>query len=205
MILSPTILLFNTPFCAAKLAALVSEGTADTNTSLLSPDQAAGYLVTALFTIINIVVAYLVLKRFVFKPIIRLMEKRRTEVEEELKVSEDRTRQANTLLAESKKKLEDVRAEAAEILTEARLQAEKQAEMILSASKEDADNLITRSKEEASRMHNAMLENMKDEVADLAVSIASKVVGSIIDEPHQKEMREKILKESLKTEVKDLD
>jgi F-type H+-transporting ATPase subunit b len=205
MNLSPTILLFDTPVCVVKIAALIDEGTSGTETSLLSPDQAAGYLVTALFTIVNIIVAYLVLKRFVFKPIIRLMEKRRTEVEEELKISEEKTTQANALLAESKKKLEDVRAEAAEILTEARQQAEKQAEMILSASKEEADNLIARSKEEASRMHNAMLENMKDEVADLAVSIASKVVGSIIDEPHQKEMREKILKESLKTEVKDLD
>ena len=36
---------------------------------LIAPEQMAGYTVTVLFTVINIIAAYLILKRFVFKPI----------------------------------------------------------------------------------------------------------------------------------------
>jgi len=161
--------------------------------------------VTALFTIINIFVSYLILKRFVFKPIIKLLEGRRVAVEEELKQSEEKKKEANTLLTEAKRRIEESRSEASEILTEARLQAEKQGRMILAGSKEEAENVVSRAKEDSSRIHNAMLEQMKDEVADLAVAIASKVVGSIINESHQKEMNDRIMEETLKAEVKSLD
>jgi len=180
-------------------------GETTTKTGLITPDQAAGYAVTALFTIINIFVSYLILKRFVFKPIIKLLEGRRVAVEEELKQSEEKKKEANTLLTEAKRRIEESRSEASEILTEARLQAEKQGRMILAGSKEEAENVVSRAKEDSSRIHNAMLEQMKDEVADLAVAIASKVVGSIINESHQKEMNDRIMEETLKAEVKSLD
>ena len=51
---------------------------------LLTPDQFAGYAVTAVWTIINLLIAYVVLKHFVFKPIIRLLNKRREAVLNEL-------------------------------------------------------------------------------------------------------------------------
>ena len=42
--------------------------------SLLSPDQFAGYLVTGIATIINLLVAYLILKFALFKPLMKVMK-----------------------------------------------------------------------------------------------------------------------------------
>lgn len=206
MIFSLSILAADAKIAVAQMATLAAEaGTeATSKTGLISPDQAAGYAVTALWTIINIFVSYLILKKFVFKPIIKLLEARRVAVEEELKQSEEKKKEAGALLTEAKRRIEESRSEAAEILTEARLQAEKQGRMIIAGSKEEAENVVSRAKEDSGRIHNAMLEQMKDEVADLAVAIASKVVGSIIDESHQKEMSDRIMEETLKAEVKTL-
>ncbi len=206
MIISLSILAADAKMAVLQMAALAAEAGTETTskTGLITPDQAAGYAVTAFWTIINIFVSYLILKKFVFKPIIKLLEERRVAVEEELKQSEEKKKEAGALLAEAKRRIEESRSEAAEILTEARLQAEKQGRMIIAGSKEEAENVVTRAKEDSGRIHNAMLEQMKDEVADLAVAIASKVVGSIIDESHQKELSDRIMEETLKAEVKTL-
>lgn len=172
---------------------------------LIAPEQMAGYTVTVLFTVINIIAAYLILKRFVFKPIMLLLATRRQCIEDEINQAEEAKKQAQALLADSKRASEQTRSEATDILSEARIQSEKQALIIIEKAKEDAEQIRLRAKEDSDRLHAAMLEQMKDEVADLAVKIASKVVGNVIDESQQKALSERILMESLNTEVKDID
>lgn len=172
---------------------------------LIAPEQMAGYTVTVLFTVINIIAAYLILKRFVFKPIMLLLATRRQSIEDEINQAEEAKKQAQALFADSKRASEQTRSEATDILSEARIQSEKQALIIIEKAKEDAEQIRLRAKEDSDRLNAAMLEQMKDEVADLAVKIASKVVGNVIDESQQKALSERILMESLNTEVKDID
>jgi len=172
---------------------------------LLTPDQFAGYAVTAVWTIINLLVAYVILKHFVFKPIIKLLNKRREAVLNELEDAANKTASAQALLADATKRIEDSKNEASTIMSDARVQAEKQARTIVNASHTEATTIVERASEDAKRMHNAMLDQMRDEVADLAIAIASKVVGSIIDDTHQKEMSDRIMDETLKAEVKKID
>lgn len=172
---------------------------------LLTPDQFAGYAVTAVWTIINLLIAYVILKHFVFKPIIRLLNKRREAVLSELEDAANKTASAQALLADATKRIEDSKNEASAIMSDARVQAEKQALTIVNASHAEATTIVERASEDAKRMHNAMLDQMRDEVADLAIAIASKVVGSIIDDTHQKEMSDRIMDETLKAEVKKID
>jgi len=172
---------------------------------LLTPDQFAGYAVTAVWTIINLLIAYAVLRHFVFKPIIKLLNKRREAVLNELEDAATKTASAKALLAEATKRIEDSKNEASTIMSDARVQAEKQARTIVNASHTEATTIVERASEDAKRMHNAMLDQMRDEVADLAIAIATKVVGSIIDDTHQKELSERIMDETIKAEVKKIE
>lgn len=189
---------------------LASETTATaasdgTKTSLLSPDQFAGYTVVAIITIINLLVAYVILKHFLFKPIMKVLENRRTFVENELDNAEKKSKEAQKIFDDATLKIESSKSEASSIITEARVQADKQARTVINAAQTEANVIVERASEDAKRMHNAMLDQMRDEVADLAVSIASKVVGSIIDDTHQKDLNERIMDETLKAEVKKID
>lgn len=172
---------------------------------LLTPDQFAGYAVTLVLTIINLLVTYLILKRFVFKPVLKLLNERRIFVEGELSEAETKAKEAKKLLSEAEERIETSKNDAASIVSEARVQADKQGLTIVNSAHKEASSIVDRASEDAKRMHNAMLDQMRDEVADLAVSIASKVVGSIIDEAHQKELSQRIMEESLKAEVKQID
>ncbi len=172
---------------------------------LLTPDQFAGYAVTAVWTIINLLVAYFVLRHFVFKPIIKLLNKRREAVMNELEDAANKTASAQALLADANKRIEDSKNEASVIMSDSRVQAERQARTIVNASHAEASNIVERATEDARRMHNAMLDQMRDEVADLAIAIASKVVGSIIDDTHQKELSDRIMDETIKAEVKKIE
>lgn len=174
-------------------------------TGLLTPDQFAGYAVTAVWTIINLIIAYIVLKHFVFKPIIRLLNKRRETVLSELEDAANKTATAQALLTEATKRIENSKNEASVIMSDARVQAEKQSQTIVNAARAEAITVVDRASEDAKRMHNAMLDQMRDEVADLAIAIATKVVGSIIDDTHQKEMSDRIMDETLKVEVKKIE
>ena len=174
-------------------------------TGFLTPDQFAGYAVTAVWTIINLIIAYVVLKHFVFKPIINLLNKRRESVMNELEDAANKTASAKALLEEAAKRIEESKNDASAIMTDARVQAEKQKQTIINAARAEANTMVDRASEDAKRMHNAMLDQMRDEVADLAIAIASKVVGSIIDDTHQKEMSDRIMDETLKAEVKKIE
>jgi len=174
-------------------------------TGLLTPDQFAGYAVTAVWTIINLIIAYIVLKHFVFKPIIKLLNKRRETVLSELEDAANKTATAQALIAEATKRIENSKNEASVIMSDARVQAEKQSQTIVNAARAEAITVVDRASEDAKRMHNAMLDQMRDEVADLAIAIATKVVGSIIDDTHQKEMSDRIMDETLKVEVKKIE
>ena len=50
--------------------------------------------------------------------------------------------------------------------------------------------MLTRADSEISRMRVTMLNDVRDEVADLSVAIASKVIGQVMDERRQRELVE---------------
>jgi F-type H+-transporting ATPase subunit b len=66
---------------------------------MFTPEAMAGYAVTAILTIVNLLVTYYVLKRFLFKPILKILRKRKLEVETELAQAEEKLTDAESKLA----------------------------------------------------------------------------------------------------------
>ena len=52
--------------------------------NLFSPDQFAGYAVTAVITIINLLIAFVVIKFFIYKPIMKIINQRQEALDSEL-------------------------------------------------------------------------------------------------------------------------
>ena len=170
--------------------------------SLLSPDQMAHYAVTALITIVNVLVAYIILKKVLFKPLIKVINKRKESIAAQVDNAEKQEKEANEKLDEAAKRVDAAHEEAIQIIADARSQAEKQSETIIETAKKEAQEIRERAEEDAKRTRKAMLEEMKDEVADLAVSIAGHVLGTMGDEKKESELREKVNAELQSTEVK---
>jgi F-type H+-transporting ATPase subunit b len=91
--------------------------------------------------------------------------------------------------------------EAASILTNARSQAEIQSEALLADARRESAAMLTRSETEINRMRVTMLNNVRDEVADLSVAIASKVIGQVVNEQHQRQLVDKYLDEQIQKTI----
>jgi F-type H+-transporting ATPase subunit b len=164
---------------------------------MFAPETVANYLSTGLFTIINLLVSYYILKRFLFKPILKMLRKRQTEVASVLQDADNRLKDAESKLATADIRLEESSQEASELISSARSQAEVQSESILSEARRESTARLARADGEISRMRAAMINNIRDEVADLSVAIASKVVGQAIDEHRQRELVDYYLNDEL--------
>ncbi len=175
---------------------------AESESSLLSPDQMAHYAVTALVTIVNLLVAYFILKLVLFKPLIKVIKKRQEGITAQVENAEKQEKAANEKFEEATKRIDASHEEALQIIADARSQAEKQSQTIIETAKKEAQEIRDRAEEDAKRTRKAMLEEMKDEVADLAVSIAGHVLGSDGDAKKESELREKVNAELQSTEVK---
>ncbi len=150
-------------------------------TSLFSADQMGGYAATILVTIINVAVAFIVIKLFVFKPILKAIKNREELIAGELKDAEEAKKEAELNAETSKQIIDDARAEASRILEEAHEDAGKQAQIIKGKASEEAAEMIERAENEVLRMKKVSIEQMKDEISDLAVEVAGRVIGDVVE------------------------
>lgn len=172
------------------------EASAKSNASLLGPEQWAGYAVTAIWAVLGLGVSYFILKRLLFKPVMKLLNQRKESVVTELANAADKTSQALLLQKEADKQIQDAKEQAAEIVNTARERAQKQTQSMLQASQKEAQEIREKAVSDAKQTRESMLDQMRDEVAELAVGIAGKVVGNMMDETRQKEMSKRITDES---------
>ena len=179
---------------------VVAEG--EKESSILSPDQMAHYAVTAIVTIVNVLIAYFILKLVLFKPLIKVINKRKESIAAQVENAEKQEKEASEKLDEASKRIDASHEEAIQIIADARSQAEKQSQTSIETAKKEAQEIRDRAEEDAKRTRKAMLEEMKDEVADLAVSIAGHVLGTVGDEKKESELRDKVNAELQSTEVK---
>ena len=160
---------------------------------MFTPEALASYVSLAIITCLNLLVAYVILKHFLFRPILKLLRRRREMIADDMKQAEDKLAQAKDRLSQAEEKLSASTHEAADILAEAKSQAEKQREAVLLDARRNAAGMVTRAETEVNRMRITMLNDVRNEVADLAVSIASKVIGQAMDEHRQKELVDQYL------------
>ena len=166
------------------------EQTSKKEDGLLSPSQLGGYASTALFVLINLIIAFLFLKFLVFKPIMKLLNDRESKIKSDLDEASNANKEASKVLEENKSHIDRAHADAAEIIEEAKSGATKQAELIISKANSEASGIISHAQEEAERMKKVALEEMKEEISDISLSIAKKVIGDAITEKRLAEIND---------------
>lgn len=134
-----------------------------------------------IYTIINLLVFYLLLKKFLFKPVGAIMEKRRKLIEDSIQEAEAKKAQAETLQEQLAAQLADAQTEATQIIQAARARADAEYSRILQQAREDAAKVLS----DANRMIEAEREQAMREVrgsiADIVLLAASKVAQKNMD------------------------
>ena len=146
------------------------------------------------WTIVNILVLFLLLKHFLFKPITEMMESRTAEIENNLKDAEDQKQKASELTAQYEEKLQGAHAEAAQIVSEARQRGQREYDAILKTAGQDAQKEQERARADMER--EEMLRGVQENVTELVLLTASKLSQKELDEESDRKLVDSFLSEA---------
>ena len=136
---------------------------------------------TILFTVIDLLVLYLILRKLLFGRVNAVLEQRSALVKGEIDSAEENSRQAQELKAQYEEKLTDARQEAAKIVADAQNRAQRVYEGKMAEAETDAKRLRSEAEAQIAEQRDAMLRGARNEVASLALLAAAKVAQRSMD------------------------
>ncbi len=131
---------------------------------------------TLFVVICNTLITFLIVKHFLYKPLRKMLAAREQEVRDLYTHAETDRREAEAMKRDYTASIANAKQEAAEIVSTAQKRAEKRAEDIVQQANHDAAAAKQRAEETIEQERKKAMNQMKDEIADLSMLIASKVV-----------------------------
>ena len=148
-----------------------------------------------LWTVINLLIFFLLLKKFLFKPVLGMMERREQMIKDDLDKAKKASEEAEQIKTEYETKLSEAQAEAVKITTTAKQRADKESAEIVEDAKAEAAHIIADAQKTIERDREAAMSAAKEQIAGLAVMAASRVLEKNIDEESNREFAEQLLAE----------
>lgn len=150
---------------------------------------------TMIFTWLNLGILLLLMKKFLFKPILNIISKREEEIKEMYDDAQKDKDTSAQLKEEYTLKLADAKKEAGEIISNATRTAELRSEQILNETKVQAQNIMKKAEADIALEKKAAIEEIKSDISDMAVSIAGKVIEKDLSSADHKDLVEKCIDE----------
>ena len=148
-----------------------------------------------LWTVINLLIFYFLLRKFLFKPVLGMMERREQMIKDDLDNAKKASEEAEQIKAEYEAKLSEAQAEAVKITTTAKQRADKESAEIVEDARAEAAHIIEDAQKTIERDREAAMSSAKEQIAGLAVMAASRVLEKNIDEESNRSFAEQLLAE----------
>jgi F-type H+-transporting ATPase subunit b len=172
---------FNLAFLAFNSGGESSGGLLDVNPGLI-------FWVTITFVLL-----LLLLKKMAWGPILDSLNERENFIKDSLNKAEQARIEAEKLLEENKANLDKAESEAQKIIEQGREYSEKLKAQMLEESKAEARKMINEAKAEIERKNQEAFNNLKDQVAGIAIDAAERIIRTNLD----KEKQTKLINEFL--------
>lgn len=138
-------------------------------------------------TICNLFIQMYFIKRFLFKPINKVLEQRRAMADSELQEAREAKKSALAMQEEYEQNIARAKDQAGEIIREARRTADSQSEKLLQEAARQAASMKESAEREISREKRKAVTEAKEEIGGIAMDIAGKVIEREINEKdHEK-------------------
>ena len=150
---------------------------------------------TAAFTLANTVALFLVMKKFLFKPVMKMIEERQQEIDTMYADADKAKHSADALEAEYQQKLSAASETSDRIVKEATLRGQSREEEIIRKANEEASAIMDKAAASIAQEKKKALNEAKDEIADMAMAIAEKVVGRELNSVDQEKLFDEFIDE----------
>lgn len=140
-----------------------------------------------IFTLLNTLILFLVLKHFLFGRVNKFLENRQNEVSNIYKNADETLENANQLKSQYTELMAGAKEESAEIVQNAIKKAQRNSDEIVDSAKNEAQHIIEKANVETKRELKKAKAQLKDEISDMAMLMAEKIVQREINkDDHEK-------------------
>ncbi|MDQ7824813.1 MAG: F0F1 ATP synthase subunit B [Candidatus Eremiobacteraeota bacterium] len=157
---------------------------------------------TIVIQIVNFLIFLAVITHFLYRPVIKMLNARKTQIEKEIKDAEALKAQAAGLRQDYEAKLRDAQKTAQDIIRKATESGESIKNDIVNEAKKEAQHEKERGEEEIKLERERALQSISTYVADLAVTMAGKVLASSLDKATHQRLMEDFVKKVETGDVK---
>lgn len=128
-------------------------------------------------SLVNLLILFLILKKFLYKPVREMLDKRQAAVDEVYSLANEALEEAHRDREAYEKKLLGADEKCDEIIRTAQTNAKRRSESIISEAEEKASDMIRRAENEIELEKNGAAAEMKNQIAELSVQLAEKLLG----------------------------
>ncbi len=143
---------------------------------------------TMIFAWCNLLILYLFLRKILFKPVKKMIDSRQKEVDDMYSDAEENRADAEKMRAEYEEKLRSAKEESEEILRSTVRRAELREEEILKEARQKAARTLERADEQIELEKKNAVNEVKNEVSQMAIAIAEAVVERDVSEAEHAEL-----------------
>lgn len=152
-------------------------------------------LISVLLTLVSVFILYLVLKKFLHKPVTKFLNDRKEKIQTDLDGAKVLKAEAQSLKEDYEAKIDLAKQESQEILEGARKRGDELRENIIAEAREDAENIVSNARKEIKRERDVALQSIKTQAAEIGVMIASKIIEEQVTLDKQNNLIDKFIDE----------
>jgi F-type H+-transporting ATPase subunit b len=147
--------------------------------------------------LINFVILLFLLRLFLYRPILNMMEERRQKIQASLDEADKVRQEADGQRADFKRELENARKTSQDAATRAAQETEKMREAILAEARQEAEQIREQARQQIELERQQAAADLQRQVVDLAVDLTRKVVGQTVavNEQAQRQLISQFLSE----------
>ncbi len=132
---------------------------------------------TSLFTLLNFAALFIVLTKFLYKPVMDIIHKRQQEIDDMYTQANSAKENAEALEAQYKKELSVAAATSERMVKEAVARGQEKEAQIIAQAQKDADAIMAKASRDIALEKKKAVSGAKEEISDIAIVLAEKVIG----------------------------
>jgi len=144
-----------------------------------------GQIITQIF---GFLLAVIILKKFAWKPLLSILEERRSKIKSEFDNIDNEKKKVEDLLSLYETKLKEIDALARVKIQEAAQEGQKMANEIKENARKESKDILTKAREEIARDVDKAKVQLKNDLVNMAMRAAEKLIRERLDEEKDKKL-----------------
>ena len=148
---------------------------------------------TALFILLNTLTIFFVAKKFLFGPVMKMIDDRQQEIDDMYSTAGQAKAEAKAMQTEYQQKLNQAQVTSERIVKEAVARGQRREEEILRKANEEASAIMSKASADIELEKKKAINDAKDQISGLAMAIAGKVVERELTDADQSDLIDRFI------------